>query len=216
MCSVRRLSLVLLVTMLLLAPRASQAQDQNPTWNGVSTATAITAGVSSLLMPRVFYSSPEATTGWKARWHVSVLAPAMTQLSLALLNEAVLKDALESPRPGCDDAPAGTEGCDTFGLFSTQSYIAAASLGQGLSVFLVDTMKYSGGRFHGWSFAGNVVWPLLLTGVTVGGRIAGNYESAGQSLGSAAIGLGTGVLMGLLYSTMQAPECGYSGNLICW
>ena len=26
-----------------------------------------------MIMPRVFYSDPEVTAGWKARWHVSVL-----------------------------------------------------------------------------------------------------------------------------------------------
>ncbi len=196
--------------------RDSLAQTRDETWGGVTTATAVTAAVTSLLMPRVFYSSPEATVGWRARWHVSVLAPTMTQMSLALLNEVALKDALEKPRPGCDATGPGLADCETYALFSTHSYVAGASLGQGISVFLLDTLKHSGGRFHFGSFAGHVISPLLLGGVTVGGRAAGNYENFGQSLASAGIGLGTGLLIGLLYGSMQNPECGYSGSLICW
>jgi hypothetical protein len=167
-------------------------------------------------MPRVFYSSPEATVGWKARWHVSVLAPTMTQASLALLNEVALKDAFKEPRPGCGSTGPGLSDCESFALFSTPSYVSGAALGQGLAIFLFDTLKYSGGRFHFGSLAGHVVAPLLLAGVTVGGRAAGNYENFGQSIASAGVGVGTGLLMGALYGALQAPECGYSGSLICW
>ena len=57
---------------------------------------------TQLLMPRVFYSDPEVTVGWKARWHVSVLAPVMTLTALAVLNEHALKDSFEGFRPGCN------------------------------------------------------------------------------------------------------------------
>ena len=35
-------------------------------------------------MPRVFYADPEVTVGWKARWHVSVLAPIVTSGNTAV------------------------------------------------------------------------------------------------------------------------------------
>ena len=56
------------------------------------TITGITLGVgaaSQLLMPRIFYADPEVTVGWKARWHVSALAPVMTLSMIAVLNEYV-------------------------------------------------------------------------------------------------------------------------------
>lgn len=159
-------------------------------------------------MPRVFYSSPEATVGWKARWHLSALAPTMTHAALGFLNEAALKEAFADPKP--------CVGCGGFGLFSTESYVASASLGQGVAVFLVDTLQYSGGKFHFGGFAGHVLVPLVLTGITAGGRIAANEESAEQVLGSLGTGLLSGAVLGLVYSFSQEPECGYTGNLICW
>jgi hypothetical protein len=200
----------------LLLSRVSSAQERNDAWGGITTATAATALAASVLMPRVFYASPEASVGWKARWHVSVLAPSMAQLSLAMMNELVLKDAFKEPRPGCDATGPGLANCESFALFSTQSYLSGAALGQGVAIFLVDTVKYSGSRFNFGGFAGNVLLPLVLAGVTVPGRAAGKFETFGQSMASAGVGLGTGLIFGLIYSTMQAPECGYSGSVLCW
>ncbi len=204
------------LSLLMCLPRTSAAQQRNATWGGVSQATAVTSLATSLLMPRVFYSSPEATVGWRARFHVSVLAPTMTQFSLAMLNELVLKDAFKEPRPDCDATGPGIADCESYALFSTPSYVSGAGLGQGVGIFLVDTLKYSGGRFHFGGFAGNVVLPLVLTSVTVAGRTAGNFETFGQSIASAGVGLGTGLIFGLIYATMQEPECGYSGSILCW
>jgi hypothetical protein len=192
----------------------AQSTTRDQGWADASSATAVAAGVSALLMPRVFYSSPEATVGWKARWHVSALAPVMTHATLALFNEVTLKPAFADPQPGCDGV--GTAGCTGYGLFSTQTYAATAALGHGVSVFLFDTIKYSGGRFHGGALVGHVILPLALTGITVGGRLAGNMESAEQVLATAGVGLVLGFAMGTLYELMQAPNCGYTGDLICW
>lgn len=209
------LTLLVLTCLLGLSPDAhAQSTTRDQGWADASTATAVAAGVSALLMPRVFYSSPEATVGWKARWHVSALAPVMTHASLALFNEVTLKSALGDPQPGCEEV--GTVGCTGFGLFSTQTYAATAALGHGVSVFIFDTMKYSGGRVHGGALAGHIILPLALTGITVAGRLAGNMESGEQVLATAGLGLVLGFAMGTLYSTMQAPNCGYSGSLICW
>lgn len=217
MSNTRRLSSVGFVLATVLSfSGLSHAQDRNETWGGVTTATAVASVATSVLMPRVFYSSPEATVGWRARWHVSVLAPTMTQFAFAMLNELALKEAFKEPRPGCDETGPGLENCETFALFSTQSYIAGGTLGQGVATFLMDTIKYSGGKFSFGGFAGHVLTPLVLTGVTVGGRAAGNFETFGQSIASAGVGLGTGLIVGLIYGAMQEPECGYSGNLICW
>lgn len=214
--SLRRTSALLAFLACLFGATPANAQDRNETWGGVSTATSLTALGTALLMPRVFYSSPEATVGWKARWHVSVLAPMMTQTTVALVNELALKKAFKEPRPGCDSTGEGITDCETYALFSTQSYVAGASLGQGVAVFLFDTLKYSGGKVHFGSLTGHVLVPLVLTGVTVGGRAAGEYENFGQSIASAGVGLGMGLIMGVVYGALQEPECGYSGSLICW
>jgi hypothetical protein len=44
----------------------------------------------------------------------------------------------------------------------------------------------------------------------------GNWESGGQIVEGSLAGLGFGFLMGMTYSLMSRPECGYTGNLICW
>jgi hypothetical protein len=201
---------------LMARPAAAQVPERSQTWNDVSLATTLAAGGAQLLMPRIFYSSPEATVGWKARWHVSALAPVMTITTLALLNEHHFKNGFEGHRPGCNEAIQGQPGCETYGMPSTHSFGSAAALGHGTTVFLVDTFKHSGGRFHFGSFAGNVLLPLALTSVTVAGRRAGDWENWGQIGVGAGAGLVSGALMGLLYSTLQPPECGYSGSLICW
>jgi len=205
--SVRHLTAaaVLLAALLTFSPAHAQTRDGG--WDDASTGTAIAAAATSVLMPRVFYSNPEATVGWKARWHVSALAPALSTVAIGFLNEATLKPAFADPSP--------CVGCG-FGLLSTQAYVATAAVGQGVGVFLLDTLKYSGGNFHFGSFAGQVLVPLALAGVTAGGRIASNEESPEQVLGSAGVGLASGLVFGLVYGAMQAPNCGYSGDLICW
>jgi len=204
---VRHLTCAALFAVVLLTLSPSRAQTRDAGWDDASTGTAIAAVATSVLMPRVFYSNPEATVGWKARWHVSALAPAMSSVSLAFLNESVLKPAFADPSP--------CAGCG-FGLFSTQAYVASAALGQGVGVFLLDTFKYSGGNFHFGGFAGQVLVPLALTGVTAGGRVASNEESGVQVLGSVGVGVASGLVFGLIYGALQAPNCGYSGDLICW
>jgi hypothetical protein len=177
---------------------------------------AISAAGFELVMPRVFYADPEVTAGWKARWHLSVLAPIMTMASFSLLNEVTLKDSFAGHRPGCDETNQGTPGCTSFGMLSTQSFFAFSALGQGTAVFLIDTTKWSDGRFNAGALAGEVGVPLVLSIITAVGRGAGNWESGGQVWGSAGIGFGAGLGTGLLYAILQRPECGYSGNLICW
>ena len=53
-----------------VVPERSQA------WNDATTIMALSALGLELVMPRVFYSDPEVTAGWKARWHLSAFAPA--------------------------------------------------------------------------------------------------------------------------------------------
>jgi hypothetical protein len=168
-------------------------------------------------MPRIFYSDPESTVGWKARWHVSQLAPVMTLTALALANEYALKGILKDPRPGCDGTNTPGPGCDTYGgPASTHALGGFMALGNGVGVWLFDTTKWSNGRFNGYSFVGNVALPFVLALVTDGARAAGNWENDKQilvgSLAGAAIGFGTG----MLYSLMQRPECGYTGSAFCW
>ena len=203
--------------IIALAARPSSAQtSRNETWDSVTLATSLGAVGVELLMPRIFYSSPEVTVGWKARWHVSVLAPSMTLAATALLNEVALKDAFKGNRPGCTDETFGTAGCETYGMLSTHTFASFAALGQGAAVFVFDTAKYSDGRFNVGGFIGHVGVPLILGTVTAIGRSAGDWETGGQVVASGAIGLGTGFLMGTLYALGQEPECGYTGSLICW
>jgi hypothetical protein len=56
----------------------------------------------------------------------------------------------------------------------------------------------------------------VLSVITAVGRTAGDWESPGQVWASAGVGFATGMALGALYATMQRPECGYTGSLICW
>jgi hypothetical protein len=189
---------------------------RDKTWGTVTSVTAVAAIGTELLMPRIFYSDPEVTVGWKARWHVSVLAPILTETSLALLNEYSLKAAIKSPRPGCDASNENIGNCATYGGVSTHAFAASSALGNGVGVFVIDTVKWSRGDFNGGALAGNVIAPLIFTAVTAIGRDAGNFETTGQIVEGAVGGLVIGFLTGMTYSLLQRPECGYSGSLVCW
>ncbi len=206
--------------LLLAAPAAAQEASPIPVrsqgWKDATNILTVSALGVQLLMPRIFYSDPEVTVGWKARWHASVLAPSMTLLATGLVNEQFLKDSFEGLRPGCDDTNVGRAGCTDFGMLSTHAYLAGSALGQGLGVFLVDTIKWSDGRLNGGSLAMNVGVPAVLAVLTTVGRTSGNWESGGQAWGSAGIGMALGLGLGALYAAAQRPECGYGGDLICW
>jgi hypothetical protein len=200
----------------LAAAPAHAQETRSEGWKSATNILTLSSMGVQLLMPRVFYSDPEVTVGWKARWHASVLAPSMTLLATGLVNEQFLKDAFKGHRPGCDEMNQGAAGCTSYGMLSTQSYLAGSAFGQGLGVFLVDTVKWSGGRINGGSLAMNVGVPGALAIITSVGRSAGNWETGGQSWGSAGIGALIGLGMGALYAVGQRPECGYGGDLICW
>ncbi len=189
---------------LLAAPAARAQEARSQGWKDATNILTLSSLGVELLMPRVFYSDPEVTVGWKARWHASVLAPSMTLIATGLVNEQFLKDAFKGHRPGCSD------------MLSTHSYLVGSALGQGLGVFLVDTIKWSGGRLNGGSLAMNVGVPAVLGVITTVGRSAGNWETGGEAWGSAGIGLALGLGLGALYAAAQRPECGYGGDLICW
>ncbi len=87
---------------------ASTPPERSEGWKDATNILTISAVGVQLLMPRVFYSDPEVTVGWKARWHLSVLAPTMTLVTIGLLNEQFLKDEFEGFRPGCDDKNRGS------------------------------------------------------------------------------------------------------------
>lgn len=206
----------------LAVPKAARAEDVPDThrsegWKTATNVMTLSSLGVQLLMPRVFYSDPEVTVGWKARWHASVLAPSMTLVTVGLVNEQFLKDSFEGYRPGCSDQSRGRDpNCNSYGMLSTHSFLVGSALGQGLGVFLVDTLKWSGGRLNGGSLAMNVGVPAALGAITTVGRTAGNWETGGQAWGSAGIGLAVGLGLGALYAAAQRPECGYGGDLICW
>jgi hypothetical protein len=196
------------------APTPEPNRDQG--WGVATTVTMGAAGAIQLLMPRIFYSDPETTVGWKARWNVSRVAPVLTLTALTLVNELVLKGAIKDDRPGCDATNTPGPHCDTYGSPSTHALGSFAALGQGAAVWLFDMTKWSGGRFNAGSFIGNVVFPLALAGVTDAGRAAGNWENGGQIAVGSVAGVALGFLAGMTYALLARPECGYSGNLICW
>jgi hypothetical protein len=216
----------------LLAPREAAAQiapiaPRDPTWTTLSNVTMVINAGLVTLMPRIYYNDPEATVGWKARWHISVLAPALSLTALTLLVDGPIRNAIQSPRPGCGSIADLTaesfpnSGCQSYGMPSTQSFAAWGATGAGTSIFLVDKFKYSGSRFNAGSFVGNVGVPLVLSVLTSVGRgVAGNgylpAESAPQVIVGTLSGLVTGALLGLGYSFMQRPNCGYGGNVVCW
>ena len=215
-----RFTLTLIAIVALAAvSRSASAQsgtDRSHAWQTATTITAVGAIGTQLLMPRIFYADPEVTVGWKARWHVSVLAPVMTLTSLTLLNEYGVKSSLKGFRPGCDETNEGAPGCQTFGLLSTHSFLAFSALGQGTATFFVDMLKWSDGRFNVGEFAGDVATPLVLSVITGIGRSSGNWERSGQILWGGGLGLASGLLIGAGYALMQRPECGYTGSLVCW
>jgi hypothetical protein len=223
-CAIKLLGLgVALSATALVSPRQAHAADEPPpdthrsgAWKDATNILTLSSLGVQLLMPRVFYSDPEVTVGWKARWHASVLAPSMTLIATGLVNEQFLKKSFKGFRPGCSDDYAPLGECDTYGMLSTHSYLVGSALGQGLGVFLVDTVKWSNGRLNGGSLAMNVGVPAVLGVITTVGRTAGNWETGGQAWGSAGIGLAVGMGLGALYAAMQRPECGYGGDLICW
>jgi hypothetical protein len=196
------------------APPPSAPPDRSDGWNTATNILAVSSLAVELLLPRVFFSDPDVTAGWKGRWHVSGLAPVMTLAAVGLLNETTLKEAIGGLRPGCADSTQ--PGCSTFGFLSTQSFVAGSSLGEGVAVFLVDTLRWSGGQVNAGALLGEVGVPLVIAPITAVGRTAGNWETGAQAWGSAAIGLGVGLALGFLYASLQRPECGYTGNLICW
>jgi hypothetical protein len=198
------------------ANAASPVPNRDQTWGSVSSATVATAGLLQLVMPRIFYADPESTVGWKARWHVSQLAPVMTLTVAALASNYLLKDALKDPRPGCDSTNQPGINCNTYGMPSTHALGAFSALGNGAGVWLFDMTKWSGGRFNGASFTGDVILPAILAGVTDIGRVSGNWETGKQVLVGSAAGLVLGFATGTVYALLQRPECGYTGNLICW
>jgi hypothetical protein len=207
------------VSAVLLLPDTAHAQsapERSTGWKDATTVLALSAVGVELFMPRIFYSDPEVTVGWKARWHVSVLAPSMTLVAIALINDQYLKDAFEGHRPDCDEDTQGLPGCETYGMMSTHSFTAFSAFGQGLGIFLVDTIGWSDGRVNVGSLMGNVMVPGVLGVITTIGRTAGNWETGGQAWGSAGVGALLGLGVGAMYAAMQRPECGYGGNLICW
>lgn len=222
------------VSTALLAPREAAAQTvisaHDATWGTVSNVTMVLGVGIVTLMPRVYYNDPEATVGWKGRWHYSMLAPALSMTALTLLVDGPIKKAIQAPRPGCtfdNTTPPGGglpgSGCESFGMPSTQSFASWGATGTGTAIFLVDTLRYSNAKFHVGSFFGNVGVPLILSVLTSVGRsitpnvARGNpYESVPQIVAGSLSGFVTGALVGLGYSMLQRPNCGYGNNLVCW
>lgn len=212
-----------LAAALCATPRDASAQslpppDRSAGWDTVSTVAMVVGMSSQVLMPRLYWSDTEVTIGYKARWHASVLAPTMFLVTTALFNELVVKPEITSFRPGCGQTNIGVPGCTSFGMPSTHTFVAFSALGNGAGIFLVDSLKWSEGRFNGLAIAGDVALPLVAAGLTYAGRVAGtpSQEHGDQALVGAAFGLGFGLLAGGAYALLQRPECPYGSGVICW
>lgn len=220
----------------LLTPREAAAQTVTPTasrdatWGTVSNVTMVIGAGLVTLMPRVYYNDPEATVGWKGRWHFSVLAPALSMTALTLLVDGPIRKAAKGNRPGCTDTQTAAalpgSGCESYGMPSTQAYASWGATGTGTTIFLIDTFKYSQGKFNAGGFIGNIAAPLVLSvltsvgrGITVGttnGISNVAYESPAQVALGSVTGFATGALLGVAYSLFQRPNCGYGNHLFCW
>jgi hypothetical protein len=223
----------LLTGALCLSLGERQAEAQVPTppiaerdsnWDVASTVTMVISVASVSLMPRVYYASPDATVGWKARWHISALAPIMSMVATTWLIDGPIREAIKSPRDGCtvdQTTPhLPDSGCESWGSPSSHAFASWGATGAGLVTFLVDTLKYSDGEFNFPSLLGNVIVPLSASVVSSIARSADGSgigpESTGQVFAGIIPGVVTGALLGLVYSLAQEPDCGYGGYLVCW
>ena len=194
-------------------------------WGTVSTISMLVGVGTVSVMPRIYYNDPEATVGWKARWHISQLAPIMTLTAATLLVDIPIKNLGEGTRPGCtvEETESGFSGsnCESYGMPSTHSFAAWSGMGAGTAIFIIDTLVYSDAEFHAGSFVGNVIVPLAAGVMTSVGRgISGAefdaFEDPAQIGVGVAAGVITGFLTGLAYSLFQEPNCGYGNNIVCW
>ncbi|WP_437963963.1 hypothetical protein WMF04_30070 [Sorangium sp. So ce260] len=218
----------LAVAACLLAPGEAAAQtrvERDKGWATVSDVSLVLGSSVVFLMPRVYYSDPESTVGWKGRWHFSVLAPAMTMTALTLLVDLPIKDAIESTRPGCGVEETKTaladSGCESFGGPSTHAFASWGATGAGTGIFVVDTFRYSSGRFNAGGFIGNVAFPLTASVVTTIARSVATegtrpHENAGQIAIGGVTGFLSGLAVGTAYAMFQRPNCGYGNALFCW
>jgi hypothetical protein len=213
----------------VLAPAEAHAQnvppspDRDANWDLVSNLTMALGVATVTLTPRIYYNDPEATVGWKGRWHISTLAPAMTMTALTLLVDIPIRGAVASPRPGCgvDQTLFPLTNCASFGGPSTQAFASWGATGAGTGIFLVDTFKYSNGKFSVPSFLLNVILPLSLSVVTSVGRAvepgtAFAFESPGQIAAGALTGFASGLIIGGSYAFLQRPACPYGNSIFCW
>ncbi|MFO0554560.1 MAG: hypothetical protein U0271_39655 [Polyangiaceae bacterium] len=210
-------------------PREAHAQaippsaERNESFGVASTITMAIGAATVSLMPRVYYNDPEATVGWKARWHLSQLAPVMTLVGATLLVDIPIKNLGEGTRPGCtvEETESGFDGsnCESYGMPSTHDFAAYSAFGAGVAIWVVDLFQYNDMNFNAGSFIGDVVVPLGAAVATsvfrgIGGDQA--YEDPAQIGVGVAAGTVAGLLTGIVYAMFQEPGCGYGNNIFCW
>lgn len=233
-----------IVSATFLAPREAAAQTEVPpivyrdtNWETVSNVFLAVGTASVFLTPRVYYNDPQATVGWKGRWHWSMFAPAMTMLAVTTLTEIPIKASLESARPGCtvEETIVRFPGsnCETFGGPSSHALASWGATGMGTGIFLVDTLKHSDGRFNLPAFIGNIGLPLVSSifvsiarsvdidndanteGISTPITLQ-PFENTGQVVAGSLTGFATGLTLGFAYAMLQKPSCPYGNSLICW
>jgi len=219
------------VALNVLAPSEAHAQAIPPSaerdegWETASTISMLVGVGTVSLMPRIYFNDPEATVGWKARWHISVLAPVMTMTAVTLLVDGPIHSIGEGTRPGCtvEETESGFNGsnCESYGMPSTHSVAAWGAFGAGTGIWVADTFVHSDSEFHAGSFIGNVIVPLaagVMTsvgrGIETGDSLA--FEDPAQIGVGVAVGVISGFLTGIAYALLQEPNCGYGNSLVCW
>ncbi len=227
-----RRSLILLCALAgaaspLLGAREAHAQaippaaERDENWEAVSTVSLLIGVGTATFMPRVYYNDPEATVGWKARYHFSQLGVAAALTSATILVDGPIKNLAEGTRPGCtvEESESGFPGsnCESYGMPSTHSFAAWSTHGAGLAIWIIDAWVYSE-RVNVGSLIPNVVVTGAAATLTSVARGVGTepYEDAAQIGIGVAAGMVTGFLTGLAYSLLQEPNCGYGNDVVCW
>lgn len=208
-------------------PREAHAQaippaaERDENWEAVSTVSMLIGVGTTTLMPRIYYNDPEATVGWKARYHVSQLGVAAALTSATILVDGPIKNLAEGTRPECsvEETEIRAEGsnCESYGMPSTHSFAAWSAHGAGLAIWIIDAWVYSE-RVDVGSLIPNVVVTGVAATLTSVARGVGTepYEDPAQIGVGVAAGMITGFLVGLPYALLQEPNCGYGNNVICW
>ena len=214
-----RLASLVAGLVLFAVPARAWADDpsaRSAPWQTATTITAVAAMGSQVLMPRVFFSDPNVTVGWKARWHVSVLAPAMTLTALAFLNESAVKGGSRLLSPGVQREQRGDRKLSRLRLPllpGVRSLVGVCARDGGLRDRHAEVERRPTERGGVRGRCGAASRSCRADRRRSGGGKLGRPRS-----GSSFERGGPGVRSrhGDRVSLLARPECPYGSGLICW